>query len=245
MHRVKSEDNSVNRPSSFERFRILGAGRFGRLAAKRIVSRYPGARLLVVDADEERLRQVKNAFGVEVRLGDAVASLDDDPVSEETWIVPAVPVHVAFLRLLSALNAANRAGATESGGRFTPVPVPEAVDAQAPNPWRGSTDTLYASFASFRCPDSCNEPDEICTHTRQPRPGNLYEALSGISVPGHRVVVIRSLQLVPGVGGYTGGHLESALKEIQNAPDARYLIATSCRCHGVISAMSRAESQGA
>jgi hypothetical protein len=97
--------------------------------------------------------------------------------------------------------------------------------------------TLYASYATFRCPDACNEPDELCTHTRQPRPGNLFEHLAGLHVTGYAVEVLRSWQLAPGVGGYQGAQLWKLLERVQQSR-GRFLIATSCRCHAVIDVLS-------
>jgi hypothetical protein len=211
-----------------QKIRILGAGRFGRLAAERLLRRYPDASFLVVDSREEKLREVQSKCNLPVRNEDAVASLEKDPVSDDAWIIPAVPVHVAFLWLLDELRRT---------GECIAMPVPDTVDAQVPNPYRVPDGTVYASFATFICPDACSEPDEICTHTGAPRPGNLFEALSRIDIPNFHVAVVRSHQLAPGVGGYTGGHIKAVLNAILKA-EGNYLIATSCRCHGVINALN-------
>jgi hypothetical protein len=120
--------------------------------------------------------------------------------------------------------------------RLAQVPVPECVDDRVPNPYRTPAGTVYASFATFLCPDACNEPDEICTSTGKARPGNLFEELSRIEAPGFRTEVIRSWQLAPGVGGYPASSLESAFLRIAGKSGG-YLVATSCRCHGVIDAL--------
>ena len=210
--------------------RVLGAGRFGRIAVERLSKRFPGARLLVVEGRKERLEALrKNSSGrFETRIGDAVLSLETEPVPEKGWIVPAVPVHVAFEWLLRIL-----------GGRVEvrSVPAPEAVDRLVPNPYRSPDGTLYASFADFICPDSCSEPDEICTHTKGPRPGELFEVFGRAAPAGFRALVLRSLQLAPGVGGYTGGQLRALLDAVLRE-EGRCLIATSCRCHGVVNGLA-------
>ncbi len=220
--------NMVEAPLPPADIRILGAGRFGRIAVERLSDRFPHARLLVVDADEARLGALRERRGIEIRIGDGVLSLENDPVPDEGWVVPAVPVHVAFQWLLRRL-----APPLESRA----IAIPDAIDGLVPNPCRGAGGALYASFATFICPDTCSEPDTICTHTKGPRPGNLFETLSQVAIPGFSAVVLRSLQLAPGVGGYTGGQLKTLLETVSRK-EGNYLIATSCRCHGVMNGLN-------
>jgi hypothetical protein len=206
---------------------VLGAGRFGRLAVQRLGERHPGARITAVDAREEQLIHLREDFGVAIQVEDAISFLAGETIPDEVWIIPAVPVHVAFRWLLVELSKA---------GSADPLVVPDAVDSVVPNPYRVVTGSVYTSFATFLCPDFCNEPDEICTYTQKPRPGNLFERLSQMAVPGFETLVIRSWQLAPGVGGYPANHLKNSLQDISRSPGS-YLVATSCRCHGVIDAL--------
>ncbi|NLI83237.1 MAG: potassium transporter [Deltaproteobacteria bacterium] len=208
--------------------RVLGAGRFGRIAAERLARRFPRADFLVVDMHRERLEPIERELGLPVLQGDAVPFLLSAPLAESDWIIPAVPLHVAFGWVLGHL------------ARRFPVkllPVPEVVDGQVPNPFRTESGTLYASFATFRCPDNCSEPDAICTHTKEPRKANLFEVLENVRANGYRVVVVRSHQLAPGVGGYPVEALRDKLSEILREP-GRWIVATSCRCHAVVDALN-------
>ncbi|MCU0588861.1 MAG: NAD-binding protein [Syntrophobacteraceae bacterium] len=206
---------------------ILGAGRFGRLAVDRLSRKLPHGELLVIDERPDRLSALSGAPGVRTLEGGAIPFLAGQNLPDELWIVPAVPVHAAFQWLLAGPAFASRASS---------IPVPEAVDVQVPNPYRVANGTVYASYATFLCPDACSEPEERCTHTGEPRPGNLFQDLSRISVDGYRVTVLRSHQLAPGVGGYTGRQLGRLEREILQHPGG-HVIATSCRCHGVINAL--------
>jgi hypothetical protein len=221
------QEQDVSSPSFFppQRISILGAGHFGYLAAQRLSGRYPHASFLVVDQSEEKLDQIEKAFGLPVHTEDTTSFIENTWVDDSTWIIPAVPVHFAFQWALHELKKA---------GRVEPLAVPATVEAQIPNPYRALNGSLCASFATFICPDYCNEPDEICTYTKSPRRGNLFEELGKINLPGFDVIVIRSWQLAPGVGGYPKSSLKKALQEITVKPEGRCLIATSCRCHGVI-----------
>lgn len=206
---------------------IFGAGKFGTIAARRLKKRYLSAHFLVVDSEAEKLERISNELGLPVHLEDALSFFTRAQAPNDLWIVPAVPAHVAYEWMLSELGKA---------GRVNRVPVPQAVDTQVPNPFRVKSSTLYASFATFVCPDACSEPRDICTFTKEPRLGNLFEVLRGIQVPGYSVVVVRSWQLAPGVGGLTVGYLKEKLAELKVAPGYN-LVATSCRCHGVLDAL--------
>ncbi len=207
---------------------ILGAGKFGRLAHRRLARRFPDADLTVVDRAEAKLLAVAPSARTRILAEDAIAHLSTERLPPDRWIVPAVPIHVAFIWLLEQL---------EPNGRVTRLPVPQNVDAQLPHPMRGPGGTVYASYADFLCPDNCPEPEAICTYTRQPRKGRLFETVGGLRVPGYLVHVCRSHQLAPGVGGYTRGQLESLYREVLSNP-GNHVIATCCSCHGVLDALS-------
>lgn len=210
-----------------QRITILGAGHFGQIACKRLIRRYPEAAFLVVDSRPEKLAEIEKSSGLTVLKAEGISFLHGVEADPHHWIIPAIPVHVAFLWLLHALQRDAHARA---------LPVPSTVDGKVPNPYRVASGTLYCSFATFRCPDFCSEPAEICTHTKQPRLGNLYEALGRLELPDYVVRVVRSWQLAPGVGGYRSVQLQDLLEGIQGR-QGRYLIATSCRCHAVIDAL--------
>jgi hypothetical protein len=214
---------------------ILGAGRFGRLAGERLLARRRPPYLVVVDRDREKLRAFP-AEQVQLVHQDIVDFLLANLEREPDWVIPAAPIHVAFAWLLKALS--------ERGG-VEVLPVPEAVDAQVPNPWRDGKGGLYASVAHFRCPDDCGEPRDRCTATGLPRAGDLFSLLAKVQVPGYVPLVVRSHQLAPGVGGYGPSALRR-LKTRAVAAASPILVATACRCHGVIHACRRhwAESMG-
>jgi hypothetical protein len=207
---------------------ILGAGRFGRLAVERLLAPRRPPYLVVVDRDLEKLRPFAEE-PVELVHQEIIDFLLGNLESEPDWVIPAAPIHVAFAWLCRVLS--------ERGG-VDMVPVPDAVDAQVPNPWRDGKGGLYTSVAHFRCPDNCSEPRDRCTATGLPRAGDLFSLLAKVKVPGYVALVVRSHQLAPGVGGYR----PSALRRLMARADAAtgpILVATACRCHGVIHALGR------
>jgi hypothetical protein len=209
------------------RIRVLGAGRFGRLAAERLKLRFPDAFLSVTDRRAAKVEEITLDLGIEGEVQECIQSICRIEMADDLWLIPAVPVHVGFEWVVSEL---------EKAGQVRKIPVPQEVDSKVPNPIRGPTGTLYASFATFVCPDFCSEPEEICTHTGKERLGNLYDIFGGVSASGFDVAVLRSWQLAPGVGGYPARSLREVLAGIVSKPGG-YLVATSCRCHGVMDAL--------
>jgi hypothetical protein len=140
------------------------------------------------------------------------------------WIVPAIPLHVAFEWIRIKLS---KTRTTKK------IPAPQDLIAELPNPIAAETGRLYTSIADFECPENCPEPDKICTHTGKPRPLVLHEFLKSNQPKGLKAVVIRSHQLAPGVGGYTPRDLFAALNEIE-AARGPVSLSTACSCHGIM-----------
>ncbi len=209
------------------RIKVLGAGRFGRIAVERLKSRFPEALLSVTDRDERRVAEITGELKIAGEVHECISSLGGTQPEDDLWIIPSVPVHVAFEWVFGGLG--RRGDCRRSA-------VPEVVAEHVPNPIRAQSGAIYASFATFVCPDYCGERGEICTHTGKKRPGNLYEVLGGVRAPGFDVHVLRSWQLTRGVGGYPGRSLRELAAAVGAKPGA-HLIATSCRCHGVIDAL--------
>jgi len=209
-----------------ESFWILGAGHFGSLAAKRILQEERDCNLLVVDRDAEPLDDLKDK-PLKVIKQEALDFLSAHHGTGHEWIVPAIPEHVAFSWLRRQLT---------KDGTVTPLAAPSVVDQQIPNPMRTKEGVLYTSFATFRCPDDCDEPEEMCSVTRERRETNLFELIQKIEVPGYKTLVVRSHQLAPGVGGYQLSTLWRLL-EAARSSKKNILVATACRCHGVINGL--------
>ena len=209
-----------------ESFWILGAGHFGSLAAKRILRRKSKCSLLVVDQREDALDGLRDR-PLKIIKQEAVNFLSSHSGKGNEWIIPAVPRHVAFSWLCQQLS---------KEGKVTPLAAPKVLDEQIPNPMRGNGGVLYTSFATFRCPDDCDEPEGMCRVTRKGREANLYELIQQIELPDYKTLVVRSYQLTPGVGGYRLSTLWRLLQEVKSF-DKKILVATACRCHGVINAL--------
>jgi hypothetical protein len=52
-----------------------------------------------------------------------------------------------------------------------------------------------------------------------------------------KVYVIRSHQLAPGLGGYKVADLARMAEKLTSDDKGQWLLGTSCRCHGILTAM--------
>lgn len=207
---------------------IIGGGKFGLISARALRRHRPEARLTIVEIDGPTCRQLAvEAF--EVVAGEAVDYLDRHLKGPEhpDWIVPVVPVHLACAWVKRCLEARGRV--------IAPLDVPRTLDALVVSALRGGDGTLYVSNADFTCPDNCPEPAGVCTHTGRPRPCIMHAKLAGLDLPGFTPVVVRSHQLLPGVGGYRPADLFAAL-DAAAAASGPVLLASACCCHGVVNA---------
>ncbi len=209
---------------------ILGSGKFGRLALERLARQDAVASFLMVDRDPESLVVRGGGLGYRQVQAEAIAFLVQHLKSDAgwDWIIPMVPVHVAYEWLLKGPLA-------EAG--WQPAAVPEVLSHLTFRTQPGPEGELYLSRAHHLCPDDCPEP-EICPVSGEARDLPLHQELAALHLPGYQIKVIPSLQLAPGVGGYSPGGLLDLAREL-DALTGKVLIATACRCQGVIHGLVR------
>lgn len=208
---------------------IIGAGRFGRLAADRLTDKIKDLHLVLVDLKEEKLhgaggpgRTLIQADGADYLAEHISKGKSENP----DWIVPAVPIHLAAEWLMLGQSKEN----------LGQVPVPVEMDPLLPHPLRVENGNIFVSHADFLCPDDCAEPRNMCTFTGKPRKQNMFELLKDIRFPPWKSHVIRSHQLGAGIGGYRVKELFDLAGRIGKARGS-VLLSTACRCHGVITGL--------
>jgi hypothetical protein len=208
-----------------QHFWIIGGGKFGLKAAKELHKANPSDQITLVEQEKTVCRQIRK-LGYQTVCMQGLQYLDRHLISADypDWIVPAIPLHVAYEWIRTKMSATYVIEA---------IAVPNDLVSALPNPINADTGQLYVSIADFKCPASCCEPDEICTYTGKPRTMILHAFLKSNQHKDFKCVVIRSHQLAPGVGGYKPGALFEALKEIK-ASRAPLMVSTACSCHGVI-----------
>lgn len=204
---------------------IIGGGRFGLKSVKRLLQGKEPHKITIVERDRSRC-QAYHPLPVACICQEGVAFLAEtfSKMADTDWIVPMVPIHLAFEWMKQVLRGELK---------LTPRMIPEEMVQRFPNPVRGGIGKLYSSLADFRCPDNCSEPASICTYRQQPRPYRLYQRMEAEQENGVSAVVIRSRQILPGIGGYQRNDLKAALDRVKNG-SAPILLATACKCHGVM-----------
>lgn len=205
---------------------VAGYGKFGRLAVSLLRASEPGAEILVLDpkADLTELRGEERITAIQE---DAVSFLvTNRTIDPDDVIVPMVPFHLTARFVMESLPD------------VAEIPLPLDVDVMVPNPYRLNDSTLFASQAHFICPDDCPEGD-TCTVTGEPRDQPLYATLCDLEISHFTVLVQRSHQILPGIGGYR-------FSELCNLRDGlslgRVIVATSCKCHAVMTALRKTVS---
>ncbi len=215
---------------------ILGAGKFGRLALKRLAAQDPEARFLVVDNRGAALEEAQalGVSGTEMLEADAILFLAAHlgPEFPWDWLVPMVPVHVAYAWLRKGPLA---------DADWEPREVPGELESLSALAIQGPEGELYLSQAQYLCPDDCAEP-EVCPESGEDRDPPLFLRLAEAPLRGVRTLVVTSLQLAPGVGGYAPRRLLELAQAVAGSTDP-VLVATACRCHGVVHGLRRKQKE--
>jgi hypothetical protein len=205
-----------------KRFWILGSGQFGKIAISRILRAFPAADLTVVDKNPD------DEIGHEIQVihQDGIRWLWTLLGSQSLvdMIVPAIPVHVAYEWLVLAV---------EKRFDVEPINIPKSWQRQMPHPVSGKIGQVYMSHADFICPDNCPEPKDSCTVTKKPRPKDLFKLLQEVHMDDALPIIVRSHQILPGVGGLYADQLSKAFETAVENFQHPLFMATACKCHGV------------
>ena len=207
---------------------IIGGGKFGKRAVNLLHSATSSATFVLVD--QQHVADLPP--DIEFVCSDGVEWLVQQSVSDSalTKIIPVIPVHLAAEWLKQKLTA--------DGGVVSSESIPESLVHQLPHPMRLGSDKIVISYADFICPDSCAEPEDICSYTQEQRPQPLYEVLEKMDCGDFLSLIVRSKQFAPGVGGFYLKDLCDLLIRARSLPDVPLLLATACKCHGVLDGFS-------
>ncbi len=215
-----------------EKIWIIGGGRFGSIAVERITRSIKGADVILVDKKPVSFASDSVSIICDDGVGWMKKMLDRQvPVD---LVVPALPIHllVEWLRLR-----------LKNTYTLTPVRVTDQWLHKLPHALNGRKGQVFVSHADFICPDNCSEPRHYCTHTGKPRPRNLFQLLADIKITGVVPIVVRSHQLLPGVGGILPRDLYDICGKVRMVSNQTLMIGTACRCHGVVDFLHCAEKE--
>ncbi|MCP4668218.1 MAG: hypothetical protein GY849_17855 [Deltaproteobacteria bacterium] len=206
---------------------IIGAGRFGSRAA-RLLDEQSNGRLFVLDTDHSRLSELGDVPVKRIPC-DGILFLVENfhLLNPGNVVVPAVPMNLVYEWLHRYLK---------EDYIIRRIETPQAIEPLLPHTWPGSEGSLLISYADFVCPDDCPEPG-CCTVTGERRERPLYDLLNGLDAGDFRVHVIRSRQLAPGLGGYKVADLAGTAEKLTRDDRGQWLLGTSCKCHGIVTAL--------
>ncbi len=205
---------------------IIGVGRFGVLAFKRLSKQHKEWQFVLVDKIKEKLDRVQGP-NITLVHSDGIRFLKENlkPGSEVLRVIPSLPVHLAW----------EWCSAQTGHDSLIKAQLPFDIDSFLPNPIHGTDGNVYVSNADFLCPDNCIEPKNMCTVTKRPRKQDMFSRLAELHYKKYTPIVLRSRQLGPGIGGYSPAQLFSFLNQAEQQKGPM-LLCTACRCHGVITA---------
>jgi hypothetical protein len=207
---------------------IIGFGKVGREILPWVKEHWSKDKVWIIDHDPSALTREKSLHGLAV-LADGLQFLTryQDWIRNEDWIIPALPIHLAWHWLTLNLKASLKVQSIRPETR---------LGAQLPyKSYMGHG--LLVSYADFVCPDRCPAPIGRCYKTRRTRPLPLWRLLETKSPSRGILHVIESRQMAPGMGGYPFSELRKVLaRAIETGPP--FFVATACRCHGVINGLT-------
>jgi hypothetical protein len=203
------------------RFIIIGFGKFGRIAFDRLKNLSTSGTFVIVDPQISVGEFSRDKQTQWIRESGPEFLLEHDQLHDMDIVIPVAPFNVAAAFICAANRGVRNAK------------IPKGLGEHFQNALLVDKSNLCVSYADFLCPDDCEE-GETCTVTGQIRQP-MFELIERLIVSDFTVLTLRSFQLAPGVGGYTLLSLRSLLDAI--ASGHNFLIATSCRCHGIITAI--------
>ena len=212
---------------------IAGGGRFGSEAVKAAEAK--GWRALVVDVDAAS-KASKIARQADFVVGDAISlalALMLNGIVPR-FFVPAIPGHFAGELVLQYLqhlgvSPAPEGSLAQRAANLLPSDVVLGVD-----PRRG---LLIASYmpSGMLCKVPCPQPAR-CPVTGKLREMPMHQLLQTKLSSLARLYVLESILLAPMVGGFRGEQLVRGLKDLSGAQRGVHVaVATSCKCHAIVS----------
>ena len=217
-----------------QKVHIIGCGKFGFSALEFYAQKSELQVLVLVDsqpenllAGEKLLASSNASFTIcDCDAVDYLVDLLKDPRAlQNDWIIPTVPLHLAFAVLCKVTQRQSLP--------FTSLPA-------LPNLFTGERNEVYSSLADFLCPADCPQPRTHCFHTGEKREPSLLNLLFRLEYrlqkeQGHKLpsIVLPSTQIGPGLGGFPLRRLQRLIDFINHRYPGPLLFSTACRCHGV------------
>lgn len=195
---------------------VVGGGKFGLKAVQFLLAKKRD--FVVLDPREDC--EVAKAF----RENFIKAKAEELPKFVEElkpeWIFPTAPVHV----LAEAIKHRFKPWNEKVDEILAGIPIKVVVSV-------GKGSIVVSYNRDELCVDNCSSP-EVCPVTKVKRPCPMFEL---IKFACREAKVVVSHQLAPGIGAMKGEDFLEVLREAERAE--KIVVATACKCHGVITAL--------
>lgn len=194
---------------------IVGGGKFGLKAAEFLLTKKREFLVLDPDEDCDVAKVFKDRF-VKAKAEDLSKFVEE---LEPEWIFPTAPIHVAAEAIKHRFKPWNE----KVDEILTGFPVKVIVAA-------GKGGVVVSYNRDGICIENCSSPD-ICPVTKIRRPCPMFDLVK-FACSEARVLI--SHQLAPGIGAIKGKEFLGVLEEAKKAE--KIVVATACKCHGVVTA---------
>ncbi|MEM4541017.1 MAG: hypothetical protein QXP46_05930 [Archaeoglobaceae archaeon] len=199
---------------------VVGGGKFGIKAVEFLIKQH--REFVVLDRNPEC--EVLKRFGAGIELiNEGAGKLYEiaQRVKPE-WIFPTAPVHVAAEALKDLFEPWNEVIDCILSG------IPQKLVVAV-----GYGGIVLSYNRDGICLENCNSPD-VCPITKLKRPCPMFELIR-FAYP--KALVLISYQLAPGLGAIKGSEFIEVIEKAKESD--RVVIATACKCHGVITALKK------
>ncbi|MEM1957758.1 MAG: hypothetical protein QXN27_07060 [Archaeoglobaceae archaeon] len=195
---------------------VVGGGRFGLKAVEFLLAKKRDFLVLDPSNDCEVAKAFKDKF-VKARAEDLPKFAEK---FKPDWIFPTAPIHVVAEAIKHRFKPWNEKVNEILAG----LPMKVVVSA-------GKGSVVVSYNRDEICIENCSSP-EVCPVTKIKRPCAMFEL---IKFACNEAKVLVSHQLAPGIGAIKGEEFLALLREAERAE--RIVVATACKCHGVITAL--------
>ncbi|MCS7119301.1 MAG: hypothetical protein RMH75_05815 [Archaeoglobaceae archaeon] len=195
---------------------IVGGGKFGLKVVEYMLNK--NRDFIVLDPNEncEVAKKFKDKF-VKAEAKELTKFVEK---LKPEWIFPTAPIHVAAEAFKNQFKTWNEK-INEIIAGF-PMKVVVSI---------GKGNLVVSYNRDKLCISNCNSPD-FCPVTKIKRPCPMFE-LVNFACPEAKVLI--SHQLSPGIGAIKGEDFIEVIKDSKKME--KIVIATACRCHGVLTAL--------
>ncbi len=206
---------------------VYGGGKYGLKAVKWLIENK--REFVVIDVDEncavQREFNLKNFDGKSGFLKGGIKELLEVLKNKPELVFPTAPIHLAAAIVKENYNMTEWNEGINCVLSGLPTKIIVSV---------GKGSVVVSYNRDNTCIENCNAPD-ICPVTKIKKPAPMYEIVRFAIIPDG--FLIKSDYLKPGLGAIKGEKILELIEIVRSKKNI--VVATACRCHGVITALKK------